>query len=46
MVTAARFGRLFGCDPLAVLDRPEGDWPFVVALYRAAARDIEAEHRR
>lgn len=42
-MTAARFGRLFNCDPFTVLDRPEDDWPLVLAVYRAAARDIDAE---
>lgn len=45
-MTAARYGRLFRCDPLTLLDRDPSDWPVAVALYEAAARDIESENRR
>ena len=44
-MTAARFGLLFGCDPLAVLDADPGDWPIVEAVYLAGAQDAAAYRR-
>lgn len=44
---AAAFGRLFRCDPVAaVLDRPIGDLPVVLAVMTAAARQNEQEAKR
>lgn len=44
-MTAARFGRLFQCDPMALLDRDPSDWPILVAIYEAAALDVAAESK-
>lgn len=42
MITAARYGRLFSCDPMLLLDRPDDDWPFIKALIQVAILDLEA----
>jgi hypothetical protein len=40
---AAVFGLTFRCDPFAVLDRPVGDLPVVLALVDAAAAEIKKQ---
>lgn len=41
VVLAARWGQLFRCDPMSFLDRPASDLPVLLAIMRAAVRDIE-----
>ena len=44
-MTAARYGLLFGCDPMAVLDLDPGDLDIAQAVYLAGARDA-GQYRR
>lgn len=45
MVTAARVARLFGMDPVAVLDGDPFLFALRVAAARAAVRDMESEEK-
>jgi hypothetical protein len=43
VVTAARVARIFGMDPVAVLDADPFEFEVRVAAARAAVRDMESE---
>ena len=48
VVLAARWGLMFQCDPTGFLDRQTHDLPVLLAVMRAASREIErmeARHR-
>ena len=42
---AARYGRLFSCDPMCFLDLPPQHLDIAVAICEAAIADLEAERR-
>jgi hypothetical protein len=45
-VLAARYGRLFQCDPMTFLDLPAHDIEIAIALCEAAISDINADGGR
>lgn len=46
IVTAARLGKVFGTDPLAILDVSDTEWVLRVACANVIAKDNEEEARR